>query len=168
MKAERFSRNISKRIHTFQSDSSPHYVFGTWNSNFFQKFGKISLKYRKGRIHIRRLLACLRCRLRLRHSTSSSMQSRFCCRFNRHRRCRLPNCFVVVVIVIFAVALVVVLVLVAVTIKNVSFKCPFSTSFSLSPSTSAFLSLVLLSIVFFGSLFTQIKKYNSPPLTARK
>ena len=118
MKAERFSRNISKKIHTFQSDSSPHYVFGTWNSNFFQKFGKISLKYRKGRIHIRRLLACLRCRLRLRHSTSSSMQSRFCCRFNRHRRCRLPNCFVVVVIVIFAVALVLVLVLVAVTIKK--------------------------------------------------
>ena len=37
MKAERFSRNISKKIHTFQSDASPHYVFGTWNSNFFQK-----------------------------------------------------------------------------------------------------------------------------------
>ena len=117
MKAERLPK-IPKEIDTFQPGSSTHYVFGTWNSNFFQKFGKISLKYRKGRIHIRRLLACLRCRLRLRHSTSSSMQSRFCCRFNRHRRCRLPNCFVVVVIVIFAVALVLVLVLVAVTIKK--------------------------------------------------
>ena len=37
MKAERFSRNISKKIDTFQSDASPHYVFGTWNSNCFQK-----------------------------------------------------------------------------------------------------------------------------------
>ena len=86
--------------------------------NFFKNLAKYLSNIENGRIHIRRLLACLRCRLRLRHSTSSAMQSRFCCRFNRHRRCRLPNCFVVVVIVIFAVALVLVLVLVAVTIKK--------------------------------------------------
>ena len=83
----------------------------------FKNLAKYLSNIQKGRIHIRRLLACLRCRLRLRHNTSSSMQSRFCGRFNRHRRCRLPNCFVVV-IVIFAVALVLVLVLVAVTIKK--------------------------------------------------
>ena len=85
---------------------------------FFKNLAKYLSNIEKGRIHIRRLLACLRCRLRLRHITSFSMQSRFCCRFNRHRRCRLPNCFVVVAIVIFAVALVLVLILVAVTIKK--------------------------------------------------
>ena len=148
---------ISKKIDTFQSDSSPNYVSGTWKSNFFsQKVKKFSLccsHIEKERIHIHRLLTCLRCRLRLRRCTSSSMPSRFCCHFNRHRRCRLPNRFVVTL---------------AVIAKNVSFKCPFFSSFSLSPSSSAFSSLLSSSIVFFESLFTQIKKHNSLPLTARK
>ena len=140
---------ISKKIDTFQSDSSPNYVSGTWKSNFFsQKVKKFSLccsHIEKERIHIHRLLTCLRCRLCLRRCTSSSMPS--------HRRCRLPNRFVVAL---------------AVIAKNVSFKCPFFSSFSLSPSSSAFSSLLSSSIVFFESLFKQIKKHNSLPLTARK
>ena len=75
-----------------------------------KKFSLCCSHIEKEGIHIHRVLTCLRCRLPLRRCTSSSMPSRFCCHFNRHRRCRLPNRFVVTL---------------AVIAKNVSFKCPF-------------------------------------------